>query len=213
MTHAFALHVFLATQTMAPTTPNIIEKGMAAWGITPRFLLPKPIAYPRPSPTPMQARMMTTLSTFHFAPRPVAMANRHQPECGHEYLLPTDIMKMSQKDSILQRLNPGEWRVAHSIRKNFLGGLPFRFWNGWATLCSSRSGRPSGRCSCFSRVSDYQSKAWPLHRRPDRQAEVPVRFDRHLLRLDLPVWTYCCGGAVSLGYVVLYWSVATRVVE
>jgi hypothetical protein len=75
MTHAFALHVFLATQTMAPTTPNIIEKGMAAWGITPRFLLPKPIAYPRPSPTPMQARMMTTLSTFHFAPRPVAMAN------------------------------------------------------------------------------------------------------------------------------------------
>jgi hypothetical protein len=73
--HAFALHVFLATQTIAPTTPNIIEKGVAAWGITPRFLLPKPIAYPRPNPTPMQPRMMTTLSIFHFAPRPVVMAN------------------------------------------------------------------------------------------------------------------------------------------
>jgi len=31
----------------------------------------------------------------------------------------------------------GGWppgRVAHSIRKNFLGGLPFRFSKGWATL-------------------------------------------------------------------------------
>ena len=75
MTHAFALHVFLATHTIAPSTPTIIEKGMAALGITPKFLLPKPIAYPRPSPTPMQPRMMTTLSTFHFAPGTVAMAN------------------------------------------------------------------------------------------------------------------------------------------
>lgn len=75
MIYAFALHVFLATHTIAPSTPNIIEKGMAALGITPKFLLPRPIAYPRPSPTPMQPRMMTTLSTFHFAPRPVAMAN------------------------------------------------------------------------------------------------------------------------------------------
>jgi hypothetical protein len=28
-------------------------------------------------------------------------------------------------------------RVAHSIRKNLLGGLPFRFWKGWATLLFS----------------------------------------------------------------------------
>jgi hypothetical protein len=27
--------------------------------------------------------------------------------------------------------------VAHSIRKNLLGGLPFRFWKGWAALLFS----------------------------------------------------------------------------
>ena len=75
MTHDFALHVFLATHTIAPSTPNIIEKGMAALGTTPKFLLPKPMAYPIPSPKPMQPRMMATLSIFHFAPGSVAMAN------------------------------------------------------------------------------------------------------------------------------------------
>lgn len=44
MTHAFALQVFLATHSIAPRTPNIIEKGMAALGTDPKFLLPKPIA-------------------------------------------------------------------------------------------------------------------------------------------------------------------------
>ena len=73
--HAGGVHVFLATHTIAPNPPNIIEKGMAALGTVPKFLLPKPMAYPRPSPTPMQPRMMTTLSIFHFAPGPVAMAN------------------------------------------------------------------------------------------------------------------------------------------
>jgi hypothetical protein len=74
MTH-FARNVSRATHPIAPTIPNIMENGKPAWGIIPKFPLPKPAAYPMPKPTPMQPRMITTLSTFHFTPCPVAMAN------------------------------------------------------------------------------------------------------------------------------------------
>src|SRR5579859_2061946 len=54
----------------------------------------------------------------------------------------TDYYKAIQRRSST-RVHPAQFkqmeengRVAHSIRKNLLGGLPFRFWfwKGWATL-------------------------------------------------------------------------------
>ena len=75
MAHAFELHVFRATHAIAATIPNIMAKGTPSLRTNPIFPLPKPNAYPRPSPAAMQARIMTELSTFHFAPCPLAMAN------------------------------------------------------------------------------------------------------------------------------------------
>src|SRR5271156_5126651 len=73
--YSFELHVFRATHAMAPTIPNIMANGKPSLGTNPRFPLPKPNAYPRASPVPMQARIMTAFRTFHFAPCPLATAN------------------------------------------------------------------------------------------------------------------------------------------
>ena len=49
-----ARELFWNMQTIAPTIPNIIANGVAAFGTLPRFPSPKPAACPSPRPTPMQ---------------------------------------------------------------------------------------------------------------------------------------------------------------
>lgn len=71
--------------------------------------------------------------------------------CSAYSYSPASSISCSCKDTVIPVLDADyksalklEPRVAHSIRKNLLGGLPFRFSKGWAALRSLCSGRPSG---------------------------------------------------------------------